>query len=193
MFIDRDAPLRVQSQTVRPRLAVLSNVHACIAAMRSVDGDAVFFGPAINQIVVGVTEKQVTAVTNPDRPLRKKEPARELLDFGAGRKKFVESRVFANYLRFDLLNAGTCSGFVKVQSSRLHPNEVIRAARNWTIKAEDRDLKFLTRLGVVGKDNLVWRVPSLHHGAAALSKNGRKTSVDPDFSVVINDDFKRNG
>src|SRR5215470_187448 len=75
VFVDSDAVFGVEGQSVRTGLPVFADVGSRISTVRAIDGNAVVFRPAVNQVVVGIAEEKVTTVAHPDRTFCELESA----------------------------------------------------------------------------------------------------------------------
>src|SRR5262249_12773526 len=69
---DRQAPLRVDRETVRAREPELSDIKSRIPTLGSEDRDAIIDGPAINQVRSEVAEEQ-EPLRHPHGPLERME------------------------------------------------------------------------------------------------------------------------
>src|SRR5438552_1470371 len=193
VFVDRDAALGVEVQSVRTGLAVFADIGAGISTVRPIDGNALAFRPAIDQIVIGIAEEKIITFAHPYGALGELESAGKFFDLRVGGDDGVENRVFADDFCCDRLNAGAMPRFIEVERRGLYPDEIVRRTGHRAVVSEHGNFELLAWLRVAGEDDLVGAVPAFNDGSPALTENGCQFSVQPNLGVIVDDNLKRNG
>jgi hypothetical protein len=150
--------------------------------------------PAVNDVVIWIAEKQkaIAALSSrhPHGAFGEEKATCKLLDLCVGGDDLVKRWVFLNDLGLRFANR-YLRRFVEVQSRGLDPDEVLGAIG--PLISKDRKLNLLSGLGVPSQDHTIWGVETFDYLSPGLSEKTREFAVDPDFSIVINNDFECDG
>src|SRR5881628_356192 len=161
VLVDREPPVSIQGEPVRPGLVVLADVSACVPALGPEHGDLAVGGPAVDRVRVGIAEEQVAPVADPNRPFGELEAASDLLDLRVPGHDVVECGIEPHDLVHDGLHPARLVRLVERQRRRTNPHVVGGWVGERPVDREHRELEPLPWFHVVSEYDAVRRVPSL--------------------------------
>src|SRR5262245_39564157 len=176
---------------------IFAHVDTGVAAFRAEDRDLSFLRPAVDRIIVRVTEEQISRCIgrgrDPHGSLSEEKATSEFFEFGVRRHNRIQIRIYLDDLGCHELRRTDVIPLVEVECSGSHPYEITGWIREGTVDAEDGKLNPLTRFGVAGQDDAVRGVESLDQLTTGLSQYQGEFSIDPHFSVVVDGDLEDDG
>ena len=156
--------MRVDGQSIRSRLSVVCDVRTGVAALLSEDGELPVRGVLIDPVVVGVTEEQVVAIADPNRPFGELKAFSKFDNLSVWRNYLIDCRIGASNL--DIHFAGSDRVWlgritaIELQFGLAHPDEVCRRIGNRAVDAEYGKLNLLAGLKFAPDHQSIRRVPT---------------------------------